>query len=376
MNTCIWETLPPEILFKIFQGVWAKDLVYSVSLVCKTWYGILQQPQFWMKQIKYLGISMTQTLRNDLIRYQIPGDICYFLKTLVFIAKGFIYKGISHNYEEEGRWQVCEGNLVITAAFLMLREPYKLILQLEKNRKIEKNLHLLLTIVKYSECLVDFNDKNGWRTCDPSDDLIMSLRDPNSKCRISDFKGCIRNVSLMPPDVTVLCLSISDDEQASSILPELNNLEYLNFITLHVPSGCISLKSFVTCLPEMKYWGGSRTRLFISHAKDDDAQWIVEVIHKLMPPSCGYSWLVFTSCQLTLSGWCKVLEGISSTEAIVGMLAVSPRCSVEPWGSEELFRKHLSTSATYPYSPYEPGVSCEDYTSVHIYDSDSDIFDW
>uniref|UniRef100_A0A0N5B7V9 F-box domain-containing protein n=1 Tax=Strongyloides papillosus TaxID=174720 RepID=A0A0N5B7V9_STREA len=83
----IINTLPPEIIFKIFNYLPAKYVVKQCSIVCKNWKTIIQKPQYWINR------SLNEGCREVLPPAEIVNDPIYEWN----FAKLFILRPFNRN---------------------------------------------------------------------------------------------------------------------------------------------------------------------------------------------------------------------------------------------------------------------------------------
>lgn len=61
--------LPPEILNGIFLYLSSGELLKKISLVCRAWYKIINETQFWSQRLNCLGFPLTRETRRDFIKF-------------------------------------------------------------------------------------------------------------------------------------------------------------------------------------------------------------------------------------------------------------------------------------------------------------------
>ncbi|XP_042872993.1 F-box only protein 27-like isoform X2 [Penaeus japonicus] len=76
------KVVPEEILCIIFSFVPAKDLLHSVTLVCKYWHDILTQYHFWFRKLEVERIALSDETKEKLLSLDDERSALYILQGL------------------------------------------------------------------------------------------------------------------------------------------------------------------------------------------------------------------------------------------------------------------------------------------------------
>ncbi|CAL4247923.1 unnamed protein product, partial [Meganyctiphanes norvegica] len=78
------SVLPPEILHYIFLNLKSQEILLNIELVCKAWFNIVNQTQFWIQRLNYLGFSLCKNVRRELLSFGDDEELLRCLKATCY----------------------------------------------------------------------------------------------------------------------------------------------------------------------------------------------------------------------------------------------------------------------------------------------------
>ncbi|CAL4124360.1 unnamed protein product [Meganyctiphanes norvegica] len=147
----------------------------------------------------------------------------------------------------------------------------------------------------------------------PTDELVLGMQG----CGISEYRGMVSDLSMLPRTLTELSLAIGTDQQAIDLQPSMKKMEYmlpcLEYFCIHVVPG-VSPK-YLSSLPFIDCWGFNQVFLQLSTLDHSKVSWACEIARQLQGTHHLCDWkyrtLTFPSSDLTSAACEALLRGLA-----------------------------------------------------------------
>ncbi|CAL4104829.1 unnamed protein product [Meganyctiphanes norvegica] len=363
-----FDSLPTEILEKIFLDVPPEDIPCHMPWVCKTWSDIVQKPNYWRNRAKTLNLKITPDewtvlqLHDD----RLASERCLWMVCHIDYQQKFtddIYprcflinnKGLKLSYEEEEYEEIMEGEMEsfinIACAGILLRTIHTVKIHSKSPFDDVRSFSLLIKLVSVNYNAIDLleilDDEFSWLNFKPTFiNLLKSEEAIYRPLEISRFKGCLHSIDDITDLIFQLCLAIAVDENNVAIDPGLikiaETFEWLKVFHLHVKVG--TDVSTLGYLPTQ----AQTLSLSFTSVNPSNIDWVIMAVKKLQPRRrvCGcidhpclhnsYGILVFMDCLLNNKQMERMLKGIDQSGTHINWQVWATGPNLEENGDDEM----------------------------------------